>query len=239
MFLHLIMNKKELDSKIRAYALKNAIAYKGKAQQGAVISALFNEGLKKNELKKHLKQIAKIISEINKLSKENQRKEFEKSKAVVSKRKIRQGLPNLPNAKKGKVVMRFAPSPSGAFHIGHALTASISFLYVQKYGGKFYVRIEDTNPENIYEPAYKLIKQDSDWLFNKKAKIIIQSDRMNLYYKYAEKLIGKNSAYICTCSGDKFREYVKQKKNCPCRKLNAKQNLERWKKMLDKKEEKR
>jgi len=229
------MNIKELESKARAYALKNAIAYKGKSQQGAVISSLFNEGLKREEVKKFVKDISKIINDVNKLSLEEQEEEFSNLKKGVSERKVREGLPELPGAKKGKVVMRFAPSASGGFHIGHALTASISFLYVKKYGGKLYVRIEDTNPENIYKPAYKLIKQDSDWLFDKKAKIIIQSERMSLYYKYAEQLIKKSSAYVCTCSGDKFRDYVKEKKDCPCRKLSVKENLQRWKKMLKKK----
>jgi glutamyl-tRNA synthetase len=226
------MEKKDLIKKTRAYSLKNAISYNGKANQGAVISALFNEGLKKQDVKKHIQEISKIVGEINKLTINEQKKEFQKLKDIVSERKIRKGLPELPNVKKSGVIMRFAPSPSGAFHIGHALTASISFLYVQKYGGKFYVRIEDTNPENIYPKAYDLIKKDSEWLFDKKVKIIIQSERMNLYYNYSEKLIKKNSAYVCTCSGDEFREFSKNKKNCPCRKLNIKENLERWKKML-------
>ncbi len=227
------MNIKELENKARAYALKNALAYKGKAQQGAVISSLFNEGLKKEEVKKFVKDISKIITEVNKLSLEEQEKEFKGLEKNVSVRKVREGLEELPNAK-GKVVMRFSPSASGGFHIGHAITGCLNYLYVKKYSGKFYVRIEDTNPDNIYKPAYKLIKQDSEWLFDKKAKIIIQSERINLYYKYAEQLIKKNSAYVCTCSGDKFREYVKEKRNCPCRKLNVKENLERWKRMLDK-----
>ena len=61
------------------------------------------------------------------------------------------------------------------------------------------------------------------------------SDRMSLYYEYAEKLIKKDAAYVCTCSPEKFKELVTQKKNCLCRKFNVKENLERWKKMLDKK----
>ncbi len=226
---------KNLDKKIKAYALKNALLHEGKSMRGPVISGLFNEGLKKNEAGKYAKQISEIVKEVNKLSFEEQEKEFEKLKKNVHERKVREGLPELPNVNKLGVVMRFAPSPSGAFHIGHAMTACLSFLYVKKYGGKFYVRIEDTNPENIYKPAYKLIRQDSDWLFDKKAKIIIQSDRMELYYKYVKKLIDKKAAYVCTCSGDEFREFVKQKKNCPCRKLSVKDNLEGWKKMLDKK----
>ena len=223
---------KDFDKKARAYALKNATAYNGKANQGAVISALFNEGLKKADMKKYGKRISEIVGEVNDLSLEEQKEEFEKTKKNVHERKVREGLPELPKAKKGKVVMRFAPSASGPFHVGHALTASISFDYVMKYGGIFYVRIEDTNPENIYEPAYKMIANESKWLFDGKAKIVIQSARMKLYYDYVEKLIRKKAVYVCTCENEKFKEFVSEKKNCPCRKLDVKENLERWKKML-------
>lgn len=225
---------KDLDKKIRGYALKNALAYNGKAQQGSVISALFHEGLKKSDMKKYGKIISEIINEINSMSLQEQEKEFEKLKKVVSEREEREGLPELPNAKKG-VVMRFSPSPSGALHIGHAITASLNYDYVKKYGGKFYVRIEDTNPDNIYPKAYNLIKKDSEFLFKKKAKIIIQSGRMEIYYKYTEKLIKKGAVYVCTCSSNVFKKYVDEKKNCPCRNLSVEENLERWNKMLNKK----
>jgi len=226
------MKIRELKTKARAYALKNALAYKGKAQQGAVISSLFNEGLKKEEVKKFVKDISKIVCEVNKLSLNEQEKEFEELKEKTSQRKVREGLEELPNAKKGKVVMRFAPSASGPFHIGHAMTLGLIYVYAKKYNGKIYVRIEDTNPGNIYKPAYKMIKQEAKWLTNGIAEVLIQSKRMKLYYEYAKQLIKKNSAYVCTCSGDEFRKYVKEKKNCPCRKLSVKENLERWKKML-------
>ncbi|MEK6917744.1 MAG: glutamate--tRNA ligase family protein [Nanoarchaeota archaeon] len=223
---------KDLDKKIKAYALKNAIAHDGKANPGSVISALFNEGLKKSEVKKVMTKIQEIIKDVETLSLEDQKKEFEDLDKVVSHRETREGLEELPNSKKG-VVMRFAPSPSGPMHIGHALTSCISFLYVKKYGGKFYLRIEDTNPENIYKPAYKMIDDEGKWLFDGIAKTIIQSDRMELYYKYSKKLIDKKSAYICTCSQEAFKKFVDVKKNCPCRNLSVKKNIERWKKMLD------
>lgn len=225
---------KNFEKKARAYALKNALAYNGKARTGSVISALFNEGLKKGDVKKYSKKINKIVADVNKLSPDEQKKEFGKLRKIVSVRHGREGLPKLPGAKKGKVMMRFAPSASGPLHIGHALTASISFLFVRKYGGKFYIRIEDTNPENIYPPAYKMIEEESNWLFGKTARFVIQSDRMPIYYKYAEKLIRKNAAYVCTCPAEEFRKFVKSKKNCPCRKFNVKENLERWKKMIGK-----
>ena len=224
---------KDLEKKARAYALKNAIGYSGEARIGSVISALFNEGLGKGEVKKYSKKINEIVLEINELSLEEQKKEFKKLEKGISVRKGREGLPELPGAKKGKVIMRFAPSASGPLHVGHALTASLSFLFVKEYGGKFYVRIEDTNPENIYPPAYDMIKKESAWLFDNTAEILIQSDRIALYYKYIEKLIKKNAAYVCTCSQEEFKEFSKAKKNCPCRKANIKKNLAAWEKMLD------
>jgi len=226
---------KDFEKKVRAYALRNALVHNGKAQLGSVIAGLFHEGLKKQDVKKHIKEISKIVSNVNKLSLDEQSKEFRKLKSIISKRKIREGLKELPGAKKGKVVMRFAPSASGPMHVAHAMTACISFLYVKKYGGKFYIRIEDTNPENVYKPAYKMLQDESKWLFKGKAKIVIQSDRMKLYYNYVKKLIDKNAAYVCTCSQNEFKNYVGKKKNCPCRNINVKENLERWKKMLDKK----
>lgn len=226
---------KDFEKKVRAYALKNALAYDGNAQTGPVISSLFSEGLKKNEVGKYSKDISKIVAEVNKLSLEQQTAEFETLRDIIHEREIRQGLEELPNVKKTGVVMRFAPSPSGPFHIGHAATACISFLYVKKYGGRFYVRIEDTNPDNIYPPAYKMIKEESDWLFDGIAVVQVQSDHMKKYYEYAEKLIRKKAAYVCTCSSEKFKEFVNGKKPCPCSKLSVKENLERWKKMLDKK----
>ena len=156
---------KDLEKKARAYALKNAIAYDGKAKTGSVISGLFNEGLKPEEVKKYSKEINQIVNDVNKLSLDAQKAEFSKLESVTSHREAREGLPELPGAKKGKVIMRFAPSASGPFHIGHALTASLSYLFVKEYGGKFFVRIEDTNPENIYPKAYEMIKKESEWLF--------------------------------------------------------------------------
>jgi len=218
---------------IKAYALKNALEHNGKAVAGAVINGLFKEGLQKSAIKDILPKINPILKEINKLSLEQQKKEFSKLKKLVGHRKIRHGLPKLPKAKKGKVITRFSPSPSGALTLGHILTIGPNFLYAEKYKGKFYIRIEDTNPDNIYKPAYKMIEQESEWLTNKKAKIIIQSKQMNIYYKYAEKLINKNSAYVCTCKPEKFKKLISEKKPCPCRKLSKKENLQRWKKMLN------
>lgn len=223
------------DEKIRAYALKNAIHHEGKANPGAVVSALFNEGLEKSEVKEIMPKIQEVIKKISKLSLEQQQKEFEKLKDQISEREIREGLPELPNVPKSGVIMRIAPSASGALHVMHGINACLSYNYVLKYGGEMYFRIEDTNPENIEPKAYKLIEEDAKFLTKGKAKIIIQSDRMDLYYAYAVALIEKKSAYVCNCSQEKFKKFSEEKKDCPCRKKTMKQNIIDWEKMLDKK----
>jgi glutamyl-tRNA synthetase len=77
-----------------------------------------------------------------------------------------------------------------------------------------------------------MIKEEARWLFENNITLIIQSERMKLYYKYAEKLLKKKSAYVCTCSQEAFKKFIENKKNCPCRGLSVKEQLARWKKML-------
>ncbi len=224
---------KDFEKKIRAYALKNAIAHDGKAMQGPVISSLFIEGLKREEVGKYAKKISEIILEVNSCSLKEQKKEFEKLEKEVSERETHEGLDELPDSEKG-VTMRFRPAPSGPLHLGHIISNLASSIYVKKYGGKFYVIIDDTDPKTSLASAYKDIPRDCDWIFGNVSEYLIASDRISLYYKYVEKLIEKKSAYVCTCSQEKFKKFVEEKKDCPCRKLTPKQNLERWNKMLDK-----
>lgn len=225
------MNIENLNEKIRAYALKNAIAYKGQANPGAVISALFNEGLDKSGVKDVMPKIQDVIYEISEISIEDMEAELEKLEGFINRRKEREGLPEIPNTEKG-IFTRFAPSPSGAMHVGHALTASIAYDYVKKYGGRMILRIEDTNADNIYAPAYELLAQDGKWLFENNCDVIIQSDRMELYYNYAKKLIDGGRAYVCICQVDEFKELSKNKQKCTCRELDIETHQKRWGQML-------
>lgn len=227
---------KDLKKKARIYALKNALHYKGKANLGAVISALFNEGLKKEDIKKYTKELNEILKLVNELSLEEQEKEFDKFKETISERKSREGLEELPNVPKSGVVMRFRPAPSGPMHVGHIIACMISSLYVKKYGGKFLIIVDDTDPETTRAEAYKNIKRDCDWAFGNVTEYINSSDRMELYYGYIDKMIKKNVAYVCTCSSEKFKKFSELKENCSCRNNDLKENLYRWKKMLEKKE---
>src|SRR3989344_3717521 len=138
---------KDFEKKIRAYALKNAVSHEGIAMAGPVISSLFVEGLKKSDMGEYSEKINEIIESVNEMSYGVQKKEYEKIKDELSERETREGLPELPDVPKSGVVMRSAPSASGPLHLPHAINLSLNFGFVKKYGGEFYVRIEDTNPE--------------------------------------------------------------------------------------------
>lgn len=217
---------------IRAYTLKNAIEHSGKAVAGSVISGLFNHGLTREGIKQIMPVVNSVLKEVNAISISEQEKEYALLENLIGHRPEREGLPELSNVSKKGAVMRFAPSPSGLLHIGHVMTGMLSSLYVKKYKGKFYFRIEDTNPENIYEPAYELLKKEADWIFGNVSEYIIQSDRMKIYYKYLDKLFDKDAIYVCTCDSEDFKKLVDSMKPCPCRNFSKKENLLRWKKML-------
>src|SRR3989344_2363105 len=219
---------------IMAYALKNAVEHNGKAVVASVVNSLFNEGLKKEKIKDILNKIQKIINEVNNLSQIEQEKEFEKLEKFIGHRVEREGLPELENADKG-VIMRFRPAPSGPLHLGHIISNLPSSLYAEKYGGKFYVIIDDTNPEETLKDSYENIKKDCNWIFGNVYRYMNASDRIEIYYKYAEELIKKEKAYVCECNPEEFKKLILNKKPCPCRELGKNEQMKRWKKMLDKK----
>jgi len=223
---------------ILKHALKNAISYGGKASAGAVLGHVLagNPNLRQNvpEVKK---EIDKILAQVNSLSLAAQEAKLLSLAPEMLEEKraeVRISLPELPNAEKGKVVMRFEPSPSGALHIGHAFVFLLNAEYCKKYDGKLYLRVSDTNPSNIHEPAYKLIEQEARWITDCPFNFKLQSDNVETYYKYAEELIKKGKAYVCTCSSEQFKKLVDAGKACPHRELPAAQQMKEWKKMLTK-----
>ncbi len=216
---------------ILKYAAENALAH-GQARPQNIIGRVIGE---KPELKKDMagtmKEIEKVVAKVNKMGKA----ELEKvaaSHAVAKKEESKKGdLPELPNVK-GQVVMRFAPNPSGLLHIGHARTAIINDEYVKRYGGKYILRIEDTDPDKVEPEAYKEIETDLKWLEIKIDEVVVQSKRLAIYRDFAVRLMRQGNAYVCSCGQVEFKKLKDVGKECPCRANSVEKNLELWKKML-------
>ncbi len=112
-----------------------------------------------------------------------------------------------------EVRTRFAPSPTGYMHIGNLRTALYGYLYAKKEGGKFILRLEDTDSKRYVAGAVQIIYdtlKDAGIRYDEGPDIggdygpYIQSERAAIYKEYAEKLVKLGGAYYCFCDKERI-----------------------------------
>jgi len=118
----------------------------------------------------------------------------------------------------GRMVrVRFAPSPTGHLHIGAARTALYNWLYARHHGGKFILRIEDTDVSRSSQEMSAGIIQGLEWLgLDWDEGPVFQSQRISLYKQKAEELVQKDKAYYCYCSPDMKQTTKQWESRCTC-----------------------
>ncbi|MDD1674023.1 MAG: glutamate--tRNA ligase, partial [Methanomicrobiales archaeon] len=219
-------------------ALQNAVKHGGVPQAGAVVGMVMSAHPEFRPRAKEVAALAKeAIADVAALSSDNrvaqlQSRAPEMYDAIYAKHEHRKVLPDLESAEQG-VVMRFAPNPSGPLHIGHARAAVLNDAYVKQYGGRYILRIEDTDPKRVDPAAYEMVKEDIAWMGLGITETVTQSERLDLYYDLCRQLIEKGGAYVCTCDNEHFKELRQAKTACPCRDQSVGKNLTLWEKMLD------
>lgn len=130
-----------------------------------------------------------------------------------------------------RIRTRFAPSPTGELHIGGLKTALFDYLLTKQNGGDFVLRIEDTDQKRLVEGSMERIVKSLKWAgldidegvkIDKNGKLVeegeygpyIQSKRLDIYKKYAEKLLKEGKAYRCFCSAERLADLrQEQQKN--------------------------
>ncbi len=218
------------DANVRKAALKNAIEHEGKASDSAVFSRL--AGTDKSilsDVKESKKTISRIVSEVNALSIERQQAEATLLGLDTEKKKFvkEAGLKDLPNVK-GEVVLRLPPEPSGFMHLGHAIAGMINYLYKEKYGGKLWLRFEDTNPNKVEKRFADSFREGYKWLgITWDEEKFISSD-MTRMYEIGEKMINENLAYVCTCSLEKIKSGRLNGEECEHRGHTVEENRHMW-----------
>jgi len=133
------------------------------------------------------------------------------------------------------VVMRCAPNPNGPLTIGHARGVVVNSYLTEKYGGTFILRFDDTDPK-VKKPlreAYDWIVQDCRWLRCEPDKVYAASERLDVYYEYAMKLIEKEKAYVCQCTQKEFKQKKDKGRPCPHRSQSVEENKRLWSRMLE------
>lgn len=140
---------------------------------------------------------------------------------------------------KQAVRVRFAPSPTGYLHIGSARTALFNWLYAKQTGGKFILRVEDTDVKRSTQEAVEAILEGMKWLgLDWDEGPYFQSERLKIYQKYAFQLLEAGYAYYCYCTAEELKERRERMTlvtqdavyNGNCRELSRKQ-IERLEKI--------
>ncbi len=244
------MDEEEIRKILILSGLKNAVAFGGNPNKKAIMGKLMAQ---RKELRSQAKIVIplldEVIEEILNMDLENQKSRLlELDPRALDKKeskKEKKELPELPNLKNyEKIVMRLAPYPSGALHIGNARMIVLNNEYSKRHDGELILFFDDTigSPKSLRDSprakyvlteAYDLIKEGLEWLGVKYSKIYFKSDRLEIFYDYCEKLIKDNIAYVCFCPAGEFKEkYKNQKIDCPHRDQTIEKNLEEWKSML-------
>ena len=143
--------------------------------------------------------------------------------------------------KEGKtdvVSTRFPPEPNGYLHIGHAKSILLNYGLAQEYGGKFFLRFDDTNPTKEKTEYVESIVKDVEWLGAAyEGEVRFASNYFDEMYEAAVKLIKKGKAFVCDLTADQIREYrgtLKEPgKNSPWRDRSVEENLRLFEEMKD------
>src|SRR4051794_29891593 len=103
----------------------------------------------------------------------------------------------------GQVHTRFPPEPNGYLHIGHAKAICLTYGLARRYGGKFNLRFDDTNPTKEEQEYVDSIRDDVHWLGGDwEDREFYASDYFSQLYDWAEQLIKAGKAYVCDLSAE-------------------------------------
>lgn len=142
---------------------------------------------------------------------------------------------DLSEGKVDKIHTRFPPEPNGCLHIGSAKAICINYSAAKKFGGKFNLRYDDTNPSKEDDSYVKSIYEDLLWLGAVPDGVFYGSDYFEKCYEYAVLLIKKGLAYVCDLNAEQMREYrgtlTEPGKESPYRNRTVEENLDLFERM--------
>ncbi|PKB70523.1 MAG: glutamate--tRNA ligase [SAR202 cluster bacterium Io17-Chloro-G6] len=134
----------------------------------------------------------------------------------------------------GEVRVRFAPSPTGLPHIGNIRTALFNWLFARHHGGKFIVRVEDTDQVRLVPGSVEAMLAGLRWLnidWDEGPEVggpygpYFQSERLDIYHELADRLVSQGNAYHCYCSQERTDQGTRDRRtsassDCHCRDLS-------------------
>ena len=231
----------DVEARARRLVLENALGHEGVARTGPVLARLLatDAGLRAHaaELRD---LVASLVAEVEGVPAAELADRLaglggpEASRTPVE-RSTEAGLPDLPGAAQGKVVLRMAPFPSGGLHIGNGRMLFVNGYYRERYGGKLLLVFDDTigsEEKRVENEFFDMILQDCELAGVRPDSVLYKSDRIPFHYPWARRVIEKGGAYVCRCPADLLRENRLHGRACPERSQTASETLEEWERML-------
>ncbi|MCI4334822.1 MAG: glutamate--tRNA ligase [Thermoplasmata archaeon] len=230
----------ELELRVRRLALTNALEHEGSARPGPVLARLLATDPALRPRSGELGSlVARVVAEVGALSAESRAGELARLGGPAANERPagtdRPELPPLPGAIPGSVVLRLAPFPNGALHIGSARMLYVNDEYRRRYAGKLYLVFDDTigSAEKRVDPAmFDIIRHDLDIAGVPPDEVYYKSDRIPRFYPWARRVIDRGGAYVCVCPAERLRENREASRACPERSQSLEATVEGWERML-------
>jgi glutamyl-tRNA synthetase len=234
--------RERVEREAEKHALLNAVKHESDADVGAIMGPLMGDN---PAFREHGDQIpgvvGGVVGRVNDLAYAEKRERLEElapeelAEIEAEEEEDEHDLPDLPRAEDyDEVRMRCAPNPNGPWHVGHARMPAVIGTYKERYDGWFCVRFDDTDPETKRPDleAYDAILEDLDYLGFDPDATFKASDRLEIYYDHARKLIDMGGAYTCSCTGEEFSELKNSGEACPHREKESETVLEEFEDMI-------
>jgi glutamyl-tRNA synthetase len=230
----------DLETRLRRLALDNAIHHEGEARAGPLVSRLLASDPTLRSRVAELSRLAgSVADDVTKMSRAEQEKALtELGGPIVAPTRSASApgeLPALLDAVDGQVVLRMAPFPSGALHVGNARMIFVNEAYRRRYNGRLLLVFDDTvgsEEKRVELEFFDLIRQDLQRCGVTPDATYYKSDRIPRYYEWAARVIDRGAVYVCTCPADLLRENRKNGIACLERGQSVETTRSEWQKML-------
>lgn len=230
----------DLETRLRRLALDNAVHHDGEARAGPLVSRILAADPTLRGQASELNRLASTVaSEVTKMSRAEQEQALAalggSVLAPVRATATAGELPALLDGMDGGVVLRMAPFPSGALHIGNARMIFINEAYRKRYNGKLFLVLDDTvgsEEKRVELEFFDLIRQDLDRCGVTPDATYYKSDRLSHHYEWAARVIERGAAYVCVCPVDLLRENRKNGVACLERSQSIEKTRADWERML-------
>ena len=230
----------EVERRVRRVALENAIAHDGNAATGPVLARLLATDPALRSRSEELRAaVSEVVAEMRSVPLAELEDRLDslggpepaRAKEVAGE----ENFPELPGAIPGGVVLRMAPFPSGALHIGSGRMLFVNQYYRERYRGKLLLVFDDTpgTEQKRVEPEFfDLIQGDLELAGVRPDAVHYKSDRIPFHYPWARRVIEKGGAYVCRCPVELLRKKRAEGIACPERTQTVGESLEGWEGML-------